>query len=128
MTLEFLLRHYLRTEDPSVLEMVELTLDRMAGGGIYDQLGGGFHRYSTDTYWLVPHFEKMLYDNALLARLYLHAYQVTGNEMYRRIVEETLDYVSSGDDLTGGRVLLRAGRRQRGRGGEVLRLEAGRDS
>ena len=93
MTLEFLLRHYLRTEDPSVLEMVELTLDRMAGGGIYDQLGGGFHRYSTDTYWLVPHFEKMLYDNALLARLYLHAYQVTGNEMYRRIVEETLDYV-----------------------------------
>ena len=93
MTLEFLLRHYLRTEDPSVLEMVELTLDRMAGGGIYDQLGGGFHRYSTDTYWLVPHFEKMLYDNALLARLYLHAYQVTGNEVYRRIVEETLDYV-----------------------------------
>ncbi len=93
MTLEFLLRQYLRTEDPSVLEMVELTLDRMARGGIYDQLGGGFHRYSTDTYWLVPHFEKMLYDNALLARLYLHAYQVTGNPMYRRIVEETLDYV-----------------------------------
>ena len=93
MTLEFLLRHYLRTEDPDVLEMVELTLDRMARGGIYDQLGGGFHRYSTDTYWLVPHFEKMLYDNALLARLYLHAYQVTGRETYRRIVEETLDYV-----------------------------------
>ena len=93
MTLEFLLRQYLRTEDPSVLEMVELTLDRMARGGIYDQLGGGFHRYSTDTYWLVPHFEKMLYDNALLARLYLHAYQVTRNPMYRRIVEETLDYV-----------------------------------
>ncbi len=93
MTLEFLLRQYLRTEDPSVLEMVELTLDGMARGGIYDQLGGGFHRYSTDTYWLVPHFEKMLYDNALLARLYLHAYQVTGNPMYRRIVEETLDYV-----------------------------------
>ena len=93
MTLEFLLRQYLRSEDPSVLEMVELTLDQMARGGIYDQLGGGFHRYSTDTYWLVPHFEKMLYDNALLARLYLHAYQVTGNPMYRRIVEETLDYV-----------------------------------
>ena len=73
MTLEFLLRQYLRTEDPSALEMVELTLDQMARGGIYDQLGGGFHRYSTDTYWLVPHFEKMLYDNALLARLYLHA-------------------------------------------------------
>ena len=93
MTLEFLLRQYLRTEDPSALEMVELTLDQMARGGIYDQLGGGFHRYSTDTYWLVPHFEKMLYDNALLARLYLHAYQVTGRPMYRRIVEETLDYV-----------------------------------
>ena len=93
MTLEFLLRQYLRTEDPAVLEMVELTLDGMARGGIYDQLGGGFHRYSTDTYWLVPHFEKMLYDNALLARLYLHAYQVTGNPMYRRVVEETLDYV-----------------------------------
>ena len=93
MTLEFLLRHYLRNEDPSVLEMVELTLDGMARGGIYDQLGGGFHRYSTDTYWLVPHFEKMLYDNALLVRLYLHAYQVTHNPMYRRIVEETLDYV-----------------------------------
>ena len=93
MTLEFLLRQYVRTQDPSVLEMVELTLDQMARGGIYDQLGGGFHRYSTDTYWLVPHFEKMLYDNALLARLYLHAYQVTGSSMYRRIVEETLDYV-----------------------------------
>ena len=93
MTLEFLLRQYLRTEDPSALEMVELTLDQMARGGIYDQLGGGFHRYSTDTYWLVPHFEKMLYDNALLARLYLHAFQVTGRPMYRRIVEETLDYV-----------------------------------
>ncbi len=93
MTYEFLLRHYLRTEDPNALDMVELTLDRMALGGIYDQIGGGFHRYSTDTFWLVPHFEKMLYDNALLARLYLHAYQVTGKPLYRRIVEETLDYV-----------------------------------
>ncbi len=93
MTYEFLLRHYLRTEDPNALDMVELTLDRMALGGIYDQIGGGFHRYSTDAFWLVPHFEKMLYDNALLARLYLHAYQVTGKPLYRRIVEETLDYV-----------------------------------
>jgi uncharacterized protein YyaL (SSP411 family) len=93
MTYEFLLRHHARTGDASALEMVELTLDRMATGGIYDQLGGGFHRYSTDTYWLVPHFEKMLYDNALLARLYLHAYQVTGKQLYRRVVEETLDYV-----------------------------------
>jgi hypothetical protein len=93
MTYEFLLRQYLRTEDPQSLDMVELTLARMARGGIYDQLGGGFHRYSTDTYWLVPHFEKMLYDNALLVRLYLHAYQVTRNPEYRRVAEETLDYV-----------------------------------
>ena len=91
MTYEFLLRHHLRTGDSQPLEMVELTLDRMAKGGIYDQIGGGFHRYSTDTFWLVPHFEKMLYDNALLVRLYLHAYQVTGNPLYRRVVEETLD-------------------------------------
>ena len=64
---------------------------RDAAGGIYDQLGGGFHRYSVDAIWLVPHFEKMLYDNALLARVYLHAYQATGHERYRRICEETLD-------------------------------------
>ena len=94
MTYEFLLRHHDRTQDPESLEMVELTLTRMAEGGIYDQIGGGFHRYSTDTYWLVPHFEKMLYDNALLARLYLHAYQVTGDPLYRRVVEETLDYMA----------------------------------
>ena len=93
MTYEFLLRYYLRFEDPQALDMVELTLDRMAAGGIYDQIGGGFHRYSTDTFWLVPHFEKMLYDNALLVKLYLHAYQVTGKPLYKRIVEETLDYV-----------------------------------
>ncbi|MDA0770156.1 MAG: thioredoxin domain-containing protein [SAR202 cluster bacterium Casp-Chloro-G4] len=94
MTYEFLLRYYLRTENADALEMVELTLERMAKGGIYDQIGGGFHRYSTDTFWLVPHFEKMLYDNALLVQLYLHAHQVTGKPMYRRIVEETLAYVT----------------------------------
>jgi hypothetical protein len=66
----------------------------MAQGGIYDQLGGGFHRYSVDKTWLVPHFEKMLYDNALLSRLYLHAYQVTGDPLYRRIATETLDYIA----------------------------------
>ncbi len=104
MALEFLLRlhlHRLRGEISTPLapeklgelKMVELTLQRMANGGIYDQLGGGFHRYSVDTHWLVPHFEKMLYDNALLSRVYLHAYLVTGNAFYRRIVEETLDYV-----------------------------------
>jgi uncharacterized protein YyaL (SSP411 family) len=69
-------------------------LRQMANGGIYDQLGGGFARYSVDEYWLVPHFEKMLYDNALLARLYLEAYQVSGDDFFRRIAEETLDYVA----------------------------------
>ena len=103
MVYEFLLRHHLRTRDPRALEMVEVTLDHMANGGIYDQLGGGFHRYSTDMFWLVPHFEKMLYDNALLARLYLHAYQVTGKPLYRRVVEETLDYVlREMTDASGG--------------------------
>ncbi len=93
MTPEFLLRYYRHGFDVRALEMVELTLHKMAYGGMYDQVGGGFHRYSTDAYWLVPHFEKMLYDNALLARLYLHAWQITGNPLYRRITEETLDYV-----------------------------------
>ena len=93
MALEFLLRQYQRTGDVTVLRIVEQTLQKMARGGIYDQLGGGFHRYSVDLVWLVPHFEKMLYDNAQLAWVYLAAYQVTGQEFYRRIVEETLDYV-----------------------------------
>ncbi|HEY8476408.1 MAG TPA: thioredoxin domain-containing protein [Chloroflexota bacterium] len=94
MSLEFLLRYYRRTKRVEALRMVEVTLQQMGRGGIYDQLGGGFHRYSVDARWLVPHFEKMLYDNALLSRVYLHAYQVTGNPFYRRIVEETLDYVA----------------------------------
>ena len=112
MDLEFLLRLHLREaahpvqmdrfmtagsagakSDITPLEMVKRTLDKMAAGGIYDQLGGGFHRYSVDDRWLVPHFEKMLYDNALLARIYLHAYQVTGEERYARICRETLDYI-----------------------------------
>ena len=93
MTLEFLLRQHARTHDPAPLAMAEHTLRQMANGGIYDQLGGGFHRYSTDEHWLIPHFEKMLYDNALLARVYLYAWQITGKAFYRRIVEETLDYV-----------------------------------
>ena len=76
-----------------LLPLVTLTLDKMAAGGIYDQIGGGFHRYSTDAIWLVPHFEKMLYDNALLAPVYLRAWQLTGEARYRRICEETLDYI-----------------------------------
>jgi uncharacterized protein len=94
MNLDFLLVAYGRTRDPALLQAVTHTLTKMAWGGIYDQLGGGFHRYSTDDLWLVPHFEKMLYDNAQLARTYLHAWQVTGNPLFRRIVEETLDYVT----------------------------------
>ena len=73
--------------------MLELTLDKMAAGGMYDQIGGGFHRYSTDAFWLVPHFEKMLYDNALLARLYTHAYQSTRNPSYAKVAQGILDYV-----------------------------------
>ena len=93
MTLELLLRAYARDDDDRALQMVEFTLERMARGGIYDQLGGGFHRYSVDAQWLTPHFEKMLYDNALLSRVYLHAFQITKKRLYRLIVEETLDYV-----------------------------------
>ena len=94
MTYDFLLRTWHHNPQPQTLHMVEHTLQKMACGGMYDQLGGGFHRYSVDRVWLTPHFEKMLYDNALLARLYLHAYQVTGQPLYRRVVEETLDYVT----------------------------------
>jgi uncharacterized protein YyaL (SSP411 family) len=93
MTIEFLLQEDLRKSDKFALHMAEHTLRKMAYGGMYDQLGGGFARYATDERWLVPHFEKMLYDNAQLARVYLHAWQVTGEALYRRVVEETLDYV-----------------------------------
>jgi len=93
MTLMFLLRHHKRTNSAQALEMVETTLRKMAGGGMYDHLGGGFARYSVDARWLVPHFEKMLYDNALLTRIYLQAYQQTKNPLYRRIAEETLEYI-----------------------------------
>jgi uncharacterized protein YyaL (SSP411 family) len=93
MTIEFLMRQHLLTGEATPLEMAVKTLHAMARGGMYDQLGGGFHRYSTDANWLVPHFEKMLYDNAQLARVYLHAWQVTGEAAFRRVCEEVLDYV-----------------------------------
>ncbi len=93
MGLSLLLRHWHRTGNSNALETVEITLKKMAYGGMYDQLGGGFHRYSVDERWLVPHFEKMLYDNALLSVTYLEAYQATGKAFYRRIAAETLDYV-----------------------------------
>jgi len=93
MSLEFLLRYFYRTKDENALEIVEKTCLEMANGGIYDQLGGGFHRYTVDAIWLTPHFEKMLYDNAQLARIYLHLFQITKDEFYRRIAVETLEYV-----------------------------------
>jgi uncharacterized protein YyaL (SSP411 family) len=93
MALDFLARSYLRNGAARTLEMITTTLDAMAAGGMYDQIGGGFARYSTDDYWLVPHFEKMLYDNALLVRAYLHGFQLTGEQRYRRVVEETIEYV-----------------------------------
>ena len=93
MTLAATLRLHDRTGDSDLLTVVTTSLDAMAAGGIYDHLGGGFARYSVDRQWLVPHFEKMLYDNALLARVYLHAWLVTGNPAYRQVVDETIGYV-----------------------------------
>ncbi len=93
MTLDFALTQHKRTGDAEALFVAELTLEKMAHGGIYDQLGGGFARYSVDSIWLVPHFEKMLYDNAQLLRSYLHVWQVTGRDLYKRVIDETLDYV-----------------------------------
>jgi len=93
MALEFLMRYFHRNRDNDALGILGLTLEKMAKGGIYDQIGGGFHRYATDSCWLVPHFEKMLYDNALLSQVYLHAYLVTGKHLFCFIAEETLDYV-----------------------------------
>ena len=93
MTLDFLLRTFVRNQAPESLDMVRVSLDAMADGGMYDQVGGAFHRYSTDAHWLVPHFEKMLYDQALLTSAYLHAHLVTGEPRYRRVVEETIGYV-----------------------------------
>jgi uncharacterized protein YyaL (SSP411 family) len=97
MNLELLLRWHVRTGSGTALEMVTRSLDAMAAGGIYDHLGGGFARYSVDREWTVPHFEKMLYDQALLARVYLHGWKVTGDPRYRQVLDETIAYV--GRDL-----------------------------
>jgi len=93
MVLEFLLRYAARTGDSTVLQVVSLTCERMARGGMYDQLGGGFARYSVDRSWTVPHFEKMLYDNGLLARVYLHWWRQTGDPLARRIAAETCEFL-----------------------------------
>ena len=93
MALEFLLRHHARTGSEGALQMAADTCERMARGGIYDQLGGGFARYSVDREWVVPHFEKMLYDNALLCRVYAHLWRTTGSELARRVALETADFM-----------------------------------
>jgi uncharacterized protein YyaL (SSP411 family) len=93
MTLEFMLRTWRRTCDEATLRMVTVTLDRMAAGGLHDQLAGGFARYSTDVHWLVPHFEKMLYDNAQLAHAYLEAYRATGIQRYADVARGTIDFM-----------------------------------
>jgi uncharacterized protein len=93
MSLELLMRAHVQNGAPETLDMVITSLDAMASGGIYDHVGGGFSRYSVDRMWLVPHFEKMLYDQALLARVYLHAWQVTGEPRFRQVLDETIGYV-----------------------------------
>ncbi len=93
MSIEFELRRHAATGDPRPLAVARRSLDAMADGGLRDQLGGGFHRYSTDAYWLVPHFEQMLYDNAQLARVYLHAWALTDDDRYRAVAQGTLDYL-----------------------------------
>jgi hypothetical protein len=90
---QFLMNYYFHTKNPKAIEAIKITLSKMAEGGIYDHIGGGFARYSTDDIWKVPHFEKMLYDNAQLVSLYSNAYKVTANELYKNIVYETLDFI-----------------------------------
>ena len=102
ISLEYLLRHHARTGDEDALRLVAFTLRQMAEGGIYDQVGGGFARYSVDAHWLVPHFEKMLYDNAQLSRVYLHAWQITGDRFFREIAEDICDYILREMTAPGG--------------------------
>ena len=101
-SLQFLLRYHYATKDQSALNQVVLTLDKMASGGIYDQIGGGFSRYSVDAIWKVPHFEKMLYDNAQLVSLYAEAYRLTKNPEYKKIIEQTLGFVNREMSLPNG--------------------------
>ncbi|MCP3873983.1 MAG: thioredoxin domain-containing protein [Desulfobacteraceae bacterium] len=93
LPLGLLMRHYPVSRDDKVLEMITLTLDKMMNGGIHDHVAGGFHRYTTDDIWLTPHFEKMLYDNALLSIAYTEAFQLTGNKKYKQVSQKTLDYL-----------------------------------
>jgi len=102
LPIRFLLRFHRRTGDGSTLDMARRTLEAMAAGGIYDHVGGGFHRYSTDGKWLVPHFEKMLYDNALLVTAYLEGYQATGRKDFARVARETLRFIERDMTAPGG--------------------------
>src|SRR5258705_1331414 len=102
MTIEYLLRRAVTTGDPRPLAVARRSLDAMADGGIHDQLGGGFHRYATDAIWLVPHFEQMLYDNAQLARVYLHAWALTGDARDRGVATGVLGYMLRGPSTGDG--------------------------
>ncbi len=102
LPVRLLFRYYRRTGDQKILEIARLTLEKMAAGGIYDHVGGGFHRYATDEKWLVPHFEKMLYDNALLVMDYLDGYQATGEDQFKQVAEEILHYVQRDMTAPGG--------------------------
>ncbi len=126
--LYFLMRYWKRKNESAALKMVEETLQHMRRGGIYDQIGFGFHRYSTDAKWLVPHFEKMLYDQALMAMAYVEAYQATGKKEYENTVREIFTYVLRDMTDTEWRFLLRRRCRQRRGGRQVLSLDGRKDS
>lgn len=119
----FLLRYARLTKAGRPREMALQTLDAMYRGGLFDHVGGGFSRYSTDRFWLVPHFEKMLYDNALLALAYTEAFQHTRRPLYGEIARRTLDYALRELSTPSGRLLLRAGRRQQRHRGKVLHAD-----
>ena len=123
-----LLRQHMRTGNAELLKMVAATLDHMAFGGIHDQIGGGFHRYTVDARWLTPHFEKMLYDNALLAATYLEAWQAAGKDLYRRVASGYSRLRAPRNERFARRLPLVARRRQRREGRKVLSVAARRDS
>ena len=112
---------------PRPLAVARRSLDAMADGGIRDQLGGGFHRYATDARWLVPHFEQMLYDNAQLARVYVHAWTLTGDDRYREVATGTLDYMTRELTTTDGAFAASQDADTEGIGGPDLHLERKRD-
>jgi hypothetical protein len=119
----FLLRYGKRTKQKLALKIVEKTLRAMRAGGIYDHVGFGFHRYSTDARWLLPHFEKMLYDQALLAIAYIECFQATGKEEYKQTAQEILEYVTRELTSPDGGFLFSRGCRQRGRRRKILLVD-----